>query len=114
MENLIERITEAIMRQEGMGPAYKNPGNLRGAPWFANPEITNGFWQPLSRAQGVAGAAHVVALHIAKGDSLRKLLSGWAPPSDGNNTEQYIKNVAEWASIPSVDVPLWSYLEIPT
>ena len=78
MDNLIERVTNAIFRQEGMGPTYKNPGNLRGAPWFANPEITNGFWQPLSRAQGVAGAAHVVALHIAKGDSLRKLLTGWA------------------------------------
>lgn len=113
MENLIERVTEAIFRQEGMGPIYKNPGNLRGAPWFTNPEITNGFWQPLSRAQGVAGAAHVVALHVAKGDSLRKLLSGWAPPVE-NDTEAYIKNVAQWAAIPNVDVPLWSLLEIPT
>lgn len=114
MTNLVERITEAVFRQEGMGPLYKNPGNLRGAPWIANPEITNGFWQPLTRMQGAAGAAHVIALHIARGESLRKLISAWAPPTDGNQTEAYIKNVAGWAQIPNVDAPLWSYLEIPT
>jgi hypothetical protein len=113
MENLIERITEAIFRQEGMGPAYRNPGNLRGAPWEAQPVIVGGFWLPLSRAQGVAGAAHVVALHIAKGDSLRKLLTGWAPPTE-NDTEKYIANVKAWAEIPDVDKPLWELLEIPT
>ncbi len=114
MTDLVERITKAIFRQEGMGPTYKNPGNLRGAPWLTNPDITNGFWQPLSRMQGEAGAFHVVALHVAKGDSLRKLLYGWAPPTE-NNTEAYLKNVSEWAEIPNTDVPLWTYLvEIPT
>lgn len=116
MTNLIERLTEAILRQEGMGPTYKNPGNLRGAPWIVKPEITNGFWVPNTRMQGMAGAAHVVALRIARGESLRKLITAWAPPSDGNDTEAYIKNVSTWAAIPNVDVPLWTYLEetIPT
>lgn len=67
MTNLIERITEAIFRQEGMPLDYHNPGNLRGAPWLTKPVIEKGFWQPASRAQGVAGAAHVIALRIAMG-----------------------------------------------
>lgn len=114
MTDLIQRITEAIFRQEGMGPVNKNPGNLRSAVWLQHPEFVNGFWAPLSRAQGIAGAVHCVALRIAMGQSLRQLVSAWAPPSDANNTEAYIKNVAEWAEIPNVDVPLWSFLEIPT
>ncbi len=110
MNNLIERITEAIFRQEGMANDYPNPGNLRAAPWLQNPVIEHGFWKPLTRMQGEAGAAHVVALRIAMGQSLRQLISAWAPPTDHNNTEAYIKNVSEWAMIPNVDVPLWSYL----
>jgi hypothetical protein len=112
MTDLIQRITEAIFRQEGMPSDYKNPGNLRGAPWLANPVIENGFWVPMTRMQGIAGAAHVVALHIAEGQSLRQFIAGYAPSSDNNNTEAYIKNVSEWAAIPNVDTPLWAYIDI--
>lgn len=113
MTDLITRITEAIFRQEGMAPDYVNPGNLRAAPWLTHPIIDNGFWVPYSRAQGVAGAAHVVALRIAMGQSLRQLITAWAPAGDHNNTEAYINDVSDWASIPNVDVPLWSYIETP-
>lgn len=115
MNNLIERITEAIFRQEGMKPDYPNPGNLRSAPWLHAPKIVNNFWVPDSRAMGEAGAAHCVALRIAMGQSLRQLISAWAPPVE-NATEAYIKNVAEWAAIPDIDVPLYTYLvdKIPT
>lgn len=113
MTTIIERITEAIFRQEGHDPEFKNPGSLRGAPWLTHPIIENGFWVPFTRSQGVAGAAHVVALRIAMGQSLRQLISAYAPPGDHNNTEAYIKNVSEWADIPNVDVPLWSYIEAP-
>lgn len=109
MTNLIQRITEAIFRQEGMPVDYPNPGNLRAAPWLTNPTIENGFWMPASRSEGMAGAAHVVALHVAEGDSLRKLIYRWAPPTD-NQTETYLANVAEWATIPDVDAPMWNYL----
>ncbi len=116
MTDLIQRITEAIFRQEGMGQVYKNPGNMRAAPWLTNVQITNGFWQPFTRAQGIAGAVHEVALQIARGKSLRQLISAWAPSSDQNDTERYIKNVGDWAQIDNVDVPLWTYLEekLPT
>ena len=113
MTDLIQRITLAIFRQEGHDQEFTNPGSLRAAPWLTNPIIVNGFWEPYTRMQGVAGAAHVVALHIAEGQSLRQFITGYAPPGDNNNTEAYIKNVSEWGAIPNVDVPLWTYMEAP-
>lgn len=109
MNDLIQRLVNAIIRQEGMPKDYNNPGNLRAAPWLQNPTIHGGFWWPTSRAQGVAGIAHVVALHIAKGDTLVQLISTWAPPSDHNNTEAYIAHVKDWAAIPDESKSLFSY-----
>jgi len=115
VNDLLQRLVNAIIRQEGMKPDYPNPGNLRGAPWIQNPPIENGFWRPVSRAQGVAGVAHVVALRVAEGQSLRQLISAWAPPSDGNDTSAYIAHMQEWADIPNADAPLLTLLvDIPT
>jgi hypothetical protein len=111
INDLAQRITNAIFRQEGMPADYNNPGNLRGAPWLKDPLIYNSFWEPSTRAEGEAGALHVVALHIAEGNTLRQLIEIWAPPSDNNNTEQYIQNVKKWASIPDENVVLWTYIE---
>ena len=129
MTDLVQRITEAIFRQEGMPADYANPGNLRDCPWFPKTNVptdpsrlarfypdgsevqfSNGFWKPASRAQGVAGALHVVALRIAEGETLRTLISAWAPPSDGNATATYIANVQEWAAIPDADTVLYDLL----
>ena len=131
LNDLIQRITNAILRQEGMGPDHANPGNLRDCPWFPGNGVgkryypgtdptemvryVGGFWVPRSRAEGVAGAAHVVALRIAEGQSLRELISAWAPPSDHNDTEAYIAHVQQWAGIPDVNLPLWNYiLDLPS
>jgi len=111
MNDLIERLVNAIIRQEGMQSDYPNPGNLRRAPWLPSPVIEHNFWKPVSRAQGVAGAAHVVALHVAEGNTLAQLISIWAPASDNNNTKAYIQNVKTWAAIPDEDVPLWNFIE---
>jgi hypothetical protein len=107
---LIQRLTNAIFRQEGMPADHHNPGNLRSAPWIKNPIIARGFWQPTSRAEGVAGAAHCVALRISKGQSLVQLISAWAPPSDNNDTTAYIAHVKEWAAIPDENAPLYNFL----
>ena len=111
MNDLIQRLVNAIVRQEGMPLDYPNPGNLRRAPWLTSPVIEHNFWKPVSRAQGVAGAAHLVALHVAEGNTLTQLISIWAPASDGNDTAAYIAHVKEWASIPDENVPLWNFLE---
>jgi hypothetical protein len=111
MNDLIQRITNSIIRQEGMAKDFKNPGNLRAAHWLSRPVIKNNFWQPISRNQGTAGAAHVVALRIAMGQSLTELISAWAPPGDGNPTKTYIANVKAWANIPDENIPLYNYIE---
>ena len=111
MTDLIQRITDAIFRQEGMPADYPNPGNLRAAPWLHDPIITGGFWRPASRAEGVAGAAHCVALRIAEGQSLIELIMAWAPEADDNDTAQYLANVKNWAAIPHEAIPLWSFIE---
>jgi len=128
---LIERITEAIFRQEDAPPDYPNPGNLRDAPWFSlivpaqswpdayrkrqYPDGTlvervqlgksGWFWKPRDRAEGEAGALHVVALHVAELQSIRQFIPIWAPPNE-NATEKYIQNVANWSGV-NPEVPVY-------
>lgn len=128
MNDLAERIFNAIIRQEGMPADHTNPGNLRDCPWFTRtvvdqvnagrryPDgtpvtVENGFWVPRTRAEGIAGGGHVVLLHIAMGNTLAQAISSWAPPGDGNNTAAYIEHVKEWAAIPDETVPLWNFIE---
>lgn len=117
MNDLIERLVNAIIRQEGEKSTSLNPGNLRGAPWLASPVIVNGFWEPSSRAEGVAGLAHLVALHIAEGNTLTDFIAGdpgvyagFAPGADDNNDAVYIADVMQWARIGNAMLPLWNFL----
>jgi len=117
MNDLIQRVVNAICTQEGMPGDYANPGNLRGAPWLTEPLILNGFWRPNSRAQGVAGLAHLVALHTAEGNTLTDFIAGhpgvyagFAPGGDKNDPVAYIANVKQWAAIPDADVPLLNFI----
>lgn len=111
MNDLIQRLVNGIIRQEGMAPTALNPGNLRAAPWLKFPVVRNGFWVPGSRAEGISGAAHVVALRVAMGQTLTQLISAWAPATDKNNTAVYIHNMALWCGIPDVNVPLYTFIE---
>ena len=118
MTELIQRITEAIFRQEGEPAIALNPGNLRGAPWLSHPLIdSHGFWVPVNRQAGIAGAAHLVALHVAQGNTLTDFIAGhpgvyggFAPGADHNKPAVYIANVKEWANIPNENVPLWNFI----
>jgi hypothetical protein len=117
VNDLIQRIVNAIIRQEGQPETALNPGDLRGAPWLSKPTIENGFWKPTSRAEGIAGLAHLVALHAAEGNTLTDFIaghpgvySGFAPGADKNNPAVYIANVKEWAAIPDENVPLWNFI----
>lgn len=114
MNDMLQKFVNAIIRQEGMKPDYPNPGNLRAAPWLTKPTIVNNFWVPKSRAEGIAGVAHVVALRAAMGQTTRQIISAWAPPSDHNDTEKYIKNLASWCGIVDVDKPLMELMNGPT
>ena len=37
-------------------------------------------------------------------DTIRKMITRWAPPGDGNHTENYIKVVSERSGIPADDI----------
>ena len=117
MNNLIQLAVEGIIRQEGEPADGFNPGNLRGAPWLEHPVIVAGFWAPPSRAAGVAGIAHVFALHLAQGNTLQDFIAGhpgvyagFAPGADHNNPAAYIANMKLWMGIPDETVPLWAYI----
>ena len=117
MNDLIQRIVNAMLLQEGMSLTYSNPMNLRGAPWLTSPTIAAGFWRPATRAEGVAGGAHLVALHIAQGNSVTDFIAGhpgvyagFAPGADGNKPDVYIANVCAWAGIPDATVPMWNFI----
>src|SRR5271154_1060576 len=94
--NILFYLASSIASAEGffvsgsLPERNNNPGDLRAAPWLPHPVIQGGFWVASNRAAGVAGLYHQICLSIARGESLRQLISIWAPPSDGNNTANYI------------------------
>jgi len=90
----------------------KNPGDLRAAPWLSNAKIENGFWVADTVGQGIAGLYHQVALNVARGYSLRKLITAWAPATDGNDPEAYLKFVQCRTGILNPDVPLQDFLQL--
>ena len=89
-----------------------NPGDLRLAPWVAHPTVVGGFWHPTSLAQGVAGLYHQLALDIARGWSLREMVYSYAPPTDGNNSANYLKETGRRCGIEEgqFDTPLQEFL----
>lgn len=118
MDRLIEKLAAAIIRMEGQKPDFNNPMNLRDAPWIATRKyVLRGgagrFWDPASRKEGLAGGLHLLALRIASGWSLERLITSWAPPSDGNQTSAYLANMAKWTGISDVKQPLLELLEEP-
>jgi hypothetical protein len=115
--NFLFNLASAIATAEGffitgsLPQRNNNPGDLRNAPWLQHPVIVDGFWQAGSRESGIAGLYHQIALGIARGQSLRQLISIWAPPSE-NNTDNYIKETARRVGITNVDTPLADYLDV--
>lgn len=117
---LIDALANAIATAEGffvngsLPNRNNNPGDLRAAPWLQHPVVGAGFWQAESQASGIAGLYHQLALDIARGQSLRALISAWAPPSDGNNTENYINETMRRLGVQGFiidpDAPLQKYL----
>jgi len=122
MQGLIEAIANAIATAEGFFvngtlPARdNNPGDLRAAPWLQHPVVAGGFWNASSVGAGVAGLLHQIALDVARGQSLRQLIYAWAPPSDGNNTANYltetVRRLAAQGFTIDPEKPLQEYLTL--
>ncbi len=110
----IRAIASAIAIQEGFYVAgsrpqrNNNPGDLRAAPWLTNPVIEGGYVHFASVALGAGGLYHQIALDVARGVTLRQLISKWAPPTE-NNTSAYLAAVAARTGLP-LDQPLQELL----
>lgn len=119
---MIQELSNAIATAEGffvdgvLPQRNHNPGDLRAAPWLQHPVVSGGFWQAPSDAAGIAGLQHQIALDIARGMTLRQLITAWAPPSDGNNTRNYLAETLRRLTVQGLsidpDTPLQNYLTI--
>jgi hypothetical protein len=129
--SLLDSLCSAIIREEGRPADDTNPGDLRDCPWFpafvipataarvggrgypdgskvAYKALSSGkFWNPRTRAEGIAGLCHVAALHVAELNDLKTFVYIFAPPSE-NNSATYLKNVMEWTGIEDSSVPLYT------
>ena len=127
LEECIEAITKAIIRQEGgTNPksvhaqmvarfGLHNPGHLiwarqRGAqPVRLSPQ--GRLWAGWkSYEEGEEGVRRQVRLDISRGLTLRQLISKYAPASE-NDTAAYIRNVGGWADL-QTDLPIQAQLQI--
>jgi hypothetical protein len=114
--DLLYRLASGIATIEGFFVAgslparNNNPGDLRAAPWLAHQTVKD-FWQAPSLAMGIAGLYHQIALDVARGYTLRQMVTTWAPPSDGNNTERYVSDLSALTGIPP-DQPLCELLAL--
>ena len=123
----VDIIFSAIARQEGefgSDPNAKplrqnNPLDLRfagqiGASMPQGTTVVAGVW-PIAQfdtlAHGIAAGYRQLWLNIARGMTLRQVITGWAPPNE-NNTQEYLANVQAWTKIPDLDMPLLNYLRL--
>jgi hypothetical protein len=115
--SLVDKIANAIAEQEGwfsgMATALprrnNNPGDLRASPWLTRP-VVKGFVKFQSPAEGIAGLYHQIALNIARGYTLTRLIEAWAPPTE-NNTSAYLAAVTKAVGV-DPSQPLWNYLTL--
>ena len=69
------------------------------------PSQDKDFKQFETAAYGYRAAFRVIRTYINnyKCDTIRKIISRWAPPKDRNHTENYIRVVSERSGIPADD-----------
>lgn len=98
---------EFIMTARGL--RNNNPGNIRiNDDLFqgeVRPSKDKSFKQFETMAYGYRAMFVILRNYIRnyKLDTIRKMISRWAPPKDNNHTEAYIKAVSDYAGIPADD-----------
>lgn len=101
VKGIAGRMKEDVLRYGGaksvtpLGLRQNNPGNLRN--WDrGNEEHSNGFVNFDSMEQGLSAMAGNLLVYARRGwDSIQSIVEHWAPQSDGNNTQAYIKNIVK-------------------
>lgn len=91
------------------GIRNNNPANIRrGCNWkgLAKTQTDREFCQFISMTWGVRALLVTLRTYVVKHhlSTYREIITRWAPPSDGNNTEAYIKFVQK--SISELNAPI--------
>lgn len=91
--------TSALSR----GLRNHNPLNIRytGEKWQGSAEQRDSaFHCFVNNAYGYRAAFKTIRSHMLRGETcIDKLIKGWAPASDGNNTESYIRQVSKMTGV---------------
>lgn len=115
------RLAQLIAREEGFGRAgvlptiRRNPGDLRHSPHSSHSGIgpddigiidtVEHGWEDLERQ---------LLLYAGRGLTLRQAIYAWAPPSDGNDTARYLRDVvAGFYGLVGPETSLRTVLAIP-
>ena len=89
------------------GLRNNNPGNIRiNGDLFqgeVRPSKDKSFKQFTTMAYGYRAMFKILSNYFKnyKLDTIRKMITRWAPPEDNNHTEAYIKAVSDYAGIPA-------------
>lgn len=91
------------------GIRNNNPANIRrGCKWkgLAEKQTDKEFCQFTTMTWGVRALLVTLRTYVVKHHlhTVREIITRWAPPSDGNNTEAYIKFVEK--EINEIDAPI--------
>lgn len=91
------------------GIRNNNPANIRrGCNWqgLAKTQTDREFCQFVTMTWGVRALLVTLRTYVVKHHlhTVREIITRWAPPSDGNNTEAYIKFVEK--EINELDAPI--------
>src|SRR5574344_1223737 len=91
------------------GIRNNNPANIRrGCKWqgLAKTQTDREFCQFVTMTWGVRALLVTLRTYVVKHHlrTVREIITRWAPPSDGNNTEAYIKFVEK--AIDELDAPI--------
>lgn len=121
---------EAIARKEGWLVSLSrcrrnnNPGNLNFASWEVRnfnailepktPSVLRPrFARFVTAQEGFNAMAFLLQEHYM-GKMLSPIIYDWAPPTDGNNTPQYVLDICEWTGYTPQTVMTVELLHAPT
>jgi hypothetical protein len=87
------------------GIAGNNPGNLRPGttPWLGEIAPDGGYCRFIDPEHGIRALCKTLLAYQVKHDltTIRGIITRWAPSADNNDTEAYIRTVADAAGLPA-------------
>lgn len=101
----IELLASAIATKEGYFDSQtntphkdNNPGDLT-ASGLNRPKDRHGFVIFKSRQEGIAALYSQLMIYAVKGYTIKQMIMKYAPPGDGNDDVQYVKEITDWTGM---------------